>query len=1027
MKAKTLIKASHVMRSRLRSSAAAFFVLAVVLGSGSRPAEGLTINLNFLTANPNNGEVFIPSFDPTGSELKRIVRAAADHYEDIIEDPHTLTIKFWWNNGGGAAAVAAPESPRTDPLVVGRMRFDGNRLWYLDPDPNDDSEFDMGQKLFSDLSATNKSDWFNGAAPSQFETAFVGNAKPTAPPEAQFRVDLLTVAFQEMGHLLGVPSWNSGNTETADGDWDTPPEMLRGTTVGVRYQGPSGQANMHTANPSVMSEISGGMRLRPSAADIFAMASTAGWTQIDLRRQDFLGGTDWNTPLNWEGNSVPDADDDAYVRHGGTVWLTSSKSVANLVVDEGSWARIFGAGSLFVADRTTIDRGAAIRVSYGTHLDTNFLDIGQNGGAALDMGGGTAQIDNDLTLHPGGDLRGSGTVEVRGSLNNNGTISVTEGTQTLSNLGTGAFDLDGTSENGVLIVSGDLEAHLVVDGPLTDAFDGTMHVNAGSATFTQGWNLGPGGTLYLNEGSTVGGSYMVAGGRIEVNGSATVSSRVFFQPTADVVISEASRLDLKGSTRFRGGSYTGTGTIRQNDWAWVGGETEMAVARYDMDGISEDTTITIDAPFRLDVDTIDIANNRFDGTINIYESGLSGGDFAHGRLDVNTDAGYWIMNGTMNLNAPSFPGFLYYYPMLTGSRVEVNGTINADGRLRIDSTITLGVFGEINTDDAATVVMLAGVGVNEIRGGRIFGPGVIAAADGTTLAGSGMITAGVDFHGNSRLLAESGVLNVYGEIRDVGTIGTANDSGVLYVLDPWNTAVASNRLGLDGGEVQGGTITNDGFTRGRGTIVADFVNNTLVKGPDPASSDWLEFLGNVTGCGEFTGKIKFWGTYDPTCLFVMGLPDDGDFSSMARSSPETDLLPDRTATVSLENVEFADTAVLSLEIGGLEAGTDFDQLNISGDAMFGGTVNLIFFDGFAPDVGNAFDLIYIDGSIHGSFATTNIFNLDPGYEFTTEFAKPGVFRITTVAVPEPSTLVMLLSVGLVGLLACVRRRRSQQA
>jgi hypothetical protein len=60
--------------------------------------------------------------------------------------------------------------------------------------------------------------------------------------------------------------------------------------------------------------------------------------------------------------------------------------------------------------------------------------------------------------------------------------------------------------------------------------------------------------------------------------------------------------------------------------------------------------------------------------------------------------------------------------------------------------------------------------------------------------------------------------------------------------------------------------------------------------------------------------------------------------------------------------------VLVIEIGGPNAGTDFDQLNITGQATLGGTLTVNLINGFVPKSGDSFQIMTF-GSESGVFAT----------------------------------------------------------
>jgi hypothetical protein len=65
------------------------------------------------------------------------------------------------------------------------------------------------------------------------------------------------------------------------------------------------------------------------------------------------------------------------------------------------------------------------------------------------------------------------------------------------------------------------------------------------------------------------------------------------------------------------------------------------------------------------------------------------------------------------------------------------------------------------------------------------------------------------------------------------------------------------------------------------------------------------------------------------------------------------------------------SGVLDMQIGGLVAGTDYDQLRVGGSTSLAGTLNTALINGFVPVSGSTFTLIQSTGAISGTFSTIN--------------------------------------------------------
>jgi len=65
------------------------------------------------------------------------------------------------------------------------------------------------------------------------------------------------------------------------------------------------------------------------------------------------------------------------------------------------------------------------------------------------------------------------------------------------------------------------------------------------------------------------------------------------------------------------------------------------------------------------------------------------------------------------------------------------------------------------------------------------------------------------------------------------------------------------------------------------------------------------------------------------------------------------------------------SGVLEMQIGGLVAGTDYDQLRVGGTTSLAGTLNTALINGFVPPTGSTFTLVQSTGAVTGTFTTTN--------------------------------------------------------
>ena len=859
------------------------FQMATLLGclviclSGATPAKSLTINLTF-----DSGTSDSPSFDSTGALLQPIMQAAANYWEDIIEDTWTLDITYYYNdlndaNGTLGLHTNLDGGPVAKPTTA-RIQFDTqlngvDRLWYFDPTPTNHSEYDLQQTLYRDLTGGQQASWFNGAPPDLLEVGYRGNTVAGAPAAAVNGFDIFSTAIHEIGHAVGLTG-NVTSPETNDGDYDVNTAFVNGAVMAIGD-------NSNHISPGVALMCSGcgatNLRRMPTATDIFAAAAAANWTTIDLPRADFLGGTNWGTAGNWEGNQVPGSADWAYLRNGGNIQLNVNDTVAQLFVGEGT-DLFTNANRLDVNGTVTIEHdGVAVRpqifVETGGELEANRLDL--NGGE-LDMTGGLADVNGILDMNEAngftGRITGNGTVDVSSRLDNDGLISADGGTLTFTSAAANPWNIDGGGSGIVNAVNGDIDFN---SGGLFDSFDGTMTVGvAHSITFVAGWELNTSGDLNLNGGASVAdraevdGGAMILRGTINVNGFGELDGPTTFHATSNVAIGSGDRLDIGNATgdtiTYNGGSFTGTGTLVQDGDATVtaGSTVDIDVSSFDFDGDTiSDTTILAGATMNITGSAITDAHDGVitinSGTLNVATGNevIFGGEFP---LFIPAP---WTMDGSLIFldNGQN--------PVLSGSKVNITGSVSvpitgtgqitapvefhptahteitsASDRLQLNGSTTFNGgtfvgFGELEQNANATVISdtTLDIGVYDWDGG---GAVVTTINDGVTFT----INAGTIDNSDGF----DGTVNVNGGTLSVNTTAAWGMEGTMNLADTGGStpSVIGQQMNISG------TIN---VTGGESHINSDMVFQSTANVTVEAGSE-LELNGPVIyEGGSYTG------------------------------------------------------------------------------------------------------------------------------------------------------------------------------
>ncbi len=520
-----------------------------------------------------------------------------------------------------------------------------------------------------------------------------------------------------------------------------------------------------------------------------------------------------------------------------------------------------GGSAAFVGDRVNLTNGGELDLTNGgiAHV-TNRLDVD-----ALSILTGDGRIVFTDTHNVNGrrlDLRGT----IRPDANDTIELVAESGT----------IDLDGQVHNDNLVDLTNVDSRLIVDGPLTDSFTGTIEMGSGSTlTMRDDWTHGPlpggaggasriefdpgdGNTATINgQGEmTIGGLGEFAANIDALSGNARITSDAVIQSNADIDVFSGARLDFDGEVTYTGAaSITGLGEFDPGTENNVNGNVTIATSTINFDAGDWDLTRHL----TLNVDTIDdVFGNHFglvnpgNPSIDIHSQAI--GD--NGRLTVNLPAGdAWTLaeETTMNVTAPS--GNLAA-TNLTGSEFHIEGNLNIDGNSMFSAPVDLEQTGIVTLADADSSWTLNSD--SQLSGGGILGDGRFRS-NSAAVTGRGTIQADVDFSGSAELIARGGELNITGNINDLGTaIGAENGGRLRLGTTNFSTGLV-DEVRLDSGEwVDGGDTTfvqnvAGGLIRGNGTINVESINN---HGTIAADGGTLEILDRLDWDGSSLGPAN---------------------------------------------------------------------------------------------------------------------------------------------------------------------------
>jgi hypothetical protein len=356
---------------------------------------------------------------------------------------------------------------------------------------------------------------------------------------------------------------------------------------------------------------------------------------------------------------------------------------------------------------------------------------------------------------------------------------------------------------------------------------------------------------------------------------------------------------------------------------------------------------------------------------------------------VHNSTGNTTMAGKFSLGAPA-------------SIVVNNGSLTLGDQSAVGGFLAQGPI-TVNSGGVLVLKSLNFISLPDVtlNGGTLKTPNGYAIPLGAALQGNGTVDGRVSSANGSSIIANGNLF-----LGDLAHPAGVNLDGELYTgkftvtLNDSNQSVLGSLTNLGNGPGTPGTlvsmsgavvnfgrnITGNGLIKSTNALAQAVIMNGDVNGLSP--TDYVEFSGYVKGVGTFN-NVAFSGTFSP------GL------------SP---------ALLTVGNVLFTSSNVLDIEIGGLNRGSQYDALDITGSLLLNGQLKVTLINSFNPSLGDIFNVF--DGPMTGTFSSFNFPALSPGLTWdTSQLYTQGWLQIA--AVPEPTTLAGMVALGV----ATLRRKR----
>ena len=643
-------------------------------------------------------------------------------------------------------------------------------------------------------------------------------------------------------------------------------------------------------------------------------------------------------------------------------------------------------------------------ISGGTLNVANLIEIGRDGTGTFNLNGGTVVTKefrlgngtfnsaagstlrvNSLTGF-GGNFSTAGTLQINGSytVNDGESLSVGEALEadklTIFEGGTVSVggDLvvgdtwcdavkfgDGNSYGGTLIVGGAFKRRLG-NGTLEGSYSPWESFGSGNLII-DGGSWAPSSLEVMSGGPWNSANSQILtvrnGGNVTVVNSITIAKRWGSDASGRITV-EGAGSEITGLGLYVAGGGTlsieGGGNVIISGGAELGSGPGVAYAAGYGPGFvtvaGAGSSWTIDGTLKIgslqgvssDRSSLDVGDG---GTVEVHDQllirslgdvNLAGGNIIASAIDIDSGAtltGYGRVTGGLGMTS-------------VGSIIAVE-----DGNLTIGDASRYSVFnymGELSVGQWSATLETKGFAslgaLTTMDGGTLSADNGIALGLGRNLVGSGSVDAKVSASFGSTIEATGDL-----SLGDSSSIAGFTSDGELYTAEHTVTLHDANQAVL-GSLTQLGTDIADGTLVADNGLVVEFGKNIVGRGiVDTPDDELLPLTNNGQIIGDFPGAIELTGHVDGvgtlTNVTVTGTLSPG-FSPVR---------------LHATNLEIAGSGRLVMELGGLAGGSEYDQLDVAGDLHLGGTLQVSLIGGFAPDIGDTFDILdFAVGALDGT-------------------------------------------------------------
>ena len=551
----------------------------------------------------------------------------------------------------------------------------------------------------------------------------------------------------------------------------------------------------------------------------------------------------------------------------------------------------------------------------------------------------------------------SSSTTLVGTITNNGRIDLlnsdAKGVSSSTLLIDSAVTLAGTGSvllqggfNSSITGSGSLTNQQKISGPgkisVATVFNqGT--IGAGSLSSNPTLTIVPGSGGFTNSGTLTAFSLST----LEVSGGTVTNTGSIDSGSGSVL--------LDNNATIIGGTITGQNAVEGKLVTLDGTTTPVNINGLFLVGAGDQTTfkgiIDISGTGNIDVvGTSTKAVAQISGTTTLNGGGTNGS----GTVNLSNDSSQTEVVGTSptsklvnNINITGNGQFinLHFVNGKTGTvstfdagtpiTFTSNTFVTNTGTFIVQPNDTMQFLGKLSNFNSITNTLTGGIWIVDANGHLQFQNANIVNNAANITVNGGEIT---DQNGHDALLnlnnnTKAGKFAIGGDTL-FGTAGTLNNAGGVTIDSGSSLSIGGSGTSYN---QTGGTTTVDGTLSMPAGGAANFTGGTL------------------QGAGTISGNVLLGNPVSGApAVFVVG--------DNLKSSSSFSISKDYTQQP---------TGTLDVQIGGLTAGSQYSQLNVTGPVTLGGVLNIKLTQSFHPQIGQTFTVLNAPSGISGNFATVN--------------------------------------------------------